>query len=139
MTWTVSRTAVKTYSVTVDSLSGSFTVQKPPTPASVEQGKAVTVTVQVKNTGEQSGSTYVELKINGVTEQTKSISLDGGASTTVSFTVVKDEVGTYTVAVGSLTGSFTVTAPPDNTWMIIAVVVLAAVLGYYYYSKKKAE
>jgi len=64
VTWTVSRTVVKTYSVTVDNLSGSFTVQKPPTPAaftlsslqvspaSVEQGKTVTVTVQVKNTGE---------------------------------------------------------------------------------------
>ena len=153
VTWTVSRTAVKTYSVTVDSLSGSFTVEAPPmpaaftlsslqvSPASVEQGKTVTVTVQVKNTGEQSGSTTVELKINGVTEQTKSVTLDGGASTTVSFTVVKDKVGTYTVAVGSLTGSFTVTAPPtppDNTWMyVLASLILVAVVGYYLYTRRR--
>ena len=152
VTWTVSRMTVKTYTVTVDSLSSSFTVLRPPTPAafalsslqvspaSVEEGNAVTVTVQVENTGEQSGSTDVELKINDVIEQTKTVTLDGGTSATVSFTVVKDEAGTYTVAVGSLTSSFTVTAPPpppDHTWMyvLIGLMVVAAV-GYYLYRQR---
>jgi len=153
--WTVSRTQAKTYNVDVNGLTGTFTVETPPapaaftfsnlavTPTTVEQGMPVTVTVSVTNTGGQRGSTTVELKVNGVIAESKTVTLNPGASTTATFTVTKDTAGSYTVAVGSLTGSFTVTAPPQPPtpsfpWeiLVVAVVVVAAV-AYYLYTQRK--
>jgi len=157
VSWTTSKTTAKTYSVSVDGLTGSFTVQAPPQPAAftysnllvnpstVETGSPVTVTVAVSNTGGQSGATTVELKVNGAIADTKSVTINAGSSTTATFTVTKSTAGTYTIGVGSLTGSFTVQAPPqppqDNTMMyILAIgVVLVAAIGYYLYSQRKSQ
>ncbi len=78
-------------------------------PASVASGAAVTVTVKVTNVGVEAGSHDVVLKVNGVTDQTKSVSLNVGASADVSFTVTKTAAGSYSVAVESQSGSFSVT------------------------------
>ena len=81
-------------------------------PAVVEIGETVTVIVNVANVGELEGTYQVTLKVNDVPEASKSVTLGGGAATTVSFAVTKDVAGTYDVAVDGLTGSFTVVAPP---------------------------
>jgi hypothetical protein len=109
-------------------------------PVTVEPGATVTVTVQVQNTGDEQGSTPVELKINGVTEDTKTATLDAGASTMLTFTVSRSVEESYAVAVGSLTGSFTVKAseistpgiPWVGTWAGVLVVV-----GYILYSQRR--
>ena len=154
--WTASRTQEKTYSVDVNGLTESFTVSTPSlppaaftvsnlqvTPATVEPGSQVIVTVSVSNAGGQSGSTMVELKVNGVVADTKTITLNPGASTTATFSVTKDASGIYTVAVGNLTGSFTVTPPPQPPtpsfpWeiLVVAVVVIAAA-AYVYYRRRE--
>ena len=88
------------------------------------------------------GSYTVTLKLNGVTEATKEVTLDPGASTTVEFTVSKD-VGTYYVEVDGLAETLRVVAatptppppPPMMTWLpyiaiiiVIVIAVAAAVL-----------
>jgi uncharacterized membrane protein len=157
VTWTLSRTTVGTYAVAVGSLTGSFTVTAPPvppepaefiysnlqvSPQSVQAGEPVTVTVTVTNTGGQSGTDSVELKVDGVTTETKSVTLNAGASSTVTWTVTTAYAGTYTVAVGSLTGSFTVTAPPvpptpSFPWEILGlVVVFVGGVAYFLYKRQ---
>jgi len=152
--WTITRTEAKTYSVGVNELAGSFTVQVAAAPAAVtlsnlavspsstEPGATVTIAVTVQNTGGQRGSTLVELKINGATENTETVTLDPGASETVTFTVTRSAEAVYAVSIGSLTGGFTVAAlmppPPSIPWaaMLGAVVIVAGV-GYYIYSQRK--
>jgi len=85
-------------------------------PAEAESRETVTVTVEVQNVGEQSGSYELELIINGVVEQSKSVTLDGGETTPVSFFVEKDAEGSYSVELSELTGVFEVVLkPPQGT------------------------
>ena len=93
----------------------------PPTPATFEISSLsisanevdiktpVTISVLLMNTGETAGSYTVILKINGVTEETKEVSLIGGTQREITFTISQDTAGTYLVDVNGLIGSFTVT------------------------------
>jgi len=154
VTFTTSKDVAGTYAVTVDGLSGTFTVEEaapPPTPAAfttsnlsisptkVDVGKSVTISATIANTGDLAGSYEVTLKVNNVTVDTETVTLDGGASKTVTFTTSKDVAGTYTVSIDGLSGTFTVeeaVVPPPppteiNWWLIggiIAGVVIAAVV-----------
>jgi len=81
-------------------------------PASVETGKTVTVSVTVTNVGEETGDYKAELRVDGSKVKEETVTLEGGESETVEFTGVSAGEGSHTVAVGDLSGSFTVTAPP---------------------------
>jgi len=70
------------------------------------------VSVTVTNVGEETGSHKAELLLDGSKVDEETVSLEGGASETVEFTGVSGGEGAHTVAVGGLSGSFTVTAPP---------------------------
>ncbi len=95
----------------------------PPTPANfsvtsldlsneqVEPGQEVLVIVNVTNTGGYEGSYTLNLTINGEVEQTKTVTLAPLASDTVTFTVIKEEPGSYTISVDGLTKEFSVAAP----------------------------
>ena len=80
-------------------------------PANVEPGETVTMSVLVTNTSDLAGSYDVILKVNDVIEDTVEVNLEGGASRTVTFTTVKDAAGTYTVNINNLAGAFTVNVP----------------------------
>jgi len=155
VSFSVTKTTAGSYTVKVGDLTGSFTVVKPPTPAAftftglvvspveVKPGDEVTVSVIVKNTGEQSGTYSAELKMDGVTKETKAGVLAGGASTTVTFKVSSQIEGTHTVQVGDLTVSFKVMKPvpptlPDYTmWIVAAVVAVAVVAAAVWYMRRK--
>ena len=132
---TVSRTitldTVGDFNVTVDGLTGSFTVKAPPKPAEfefsnlrifypgvippeVERGQTVTVTVsiEVENVGELEDGRTVELKVDGEVIDSKGVTLEGGASATVLFELTRGE-GTYEVKVEGFTDSFTVNPKPS--------------------------
>jgi hypothetical protein len=83
-------------------------------PTEVNAGEAVTIGVQVANNGDLAGSSNLTLKVNNVSVATKDISVAGGTTQTVQFTVTQDAGGTYNVDVNGLTGTFTVkpTATP---------------------------
>jgi hypothetical protein len=132
---TVSRTITQDipgdYIVTVDGLTGSFTVKAPPKPAEfvfsnlrifypgvippeVEAGQTVTITVsiEVENVGELEGGRTVELKVDGEVIDSKGVTLEGGASATVLFELTRGE-GTHEVEVVGFTDSFTVNPLPS--------------------------
>lgn len=144
VSFTVSRKDAGSYSVTIDGLSGSFTVSAvapPPTPAAfsvsnlsvkpLEVGpkQAVTITVSVANTGGTEGSYTVVLKINGVKEAEKSVTIAAGKSQDVGFSVTREKAGSYMVDVDGLTGSFTVAAKPPINWPVLGGIIAAVVIG----------
>lgn len=105
-------------------------------PLEVQPKEAVAITLSVANTGGTEGSYNVVLKINGVKEAEKSITLAAGSSQNVSFSVTKEEAGSYSVDINGLSGSFTVAAAPAPAlpaapapiawwiWVIVGVVVV---------------
>ncbi|MBI2288116.1 MAG: hypothetical protein HYU83_03940 [Chloroflexi bacterium] len=103
-------------------------------PAQVNTGESVTISVQVANTGDLSGSYKVTLKVNNVTEADKDITVVGGTTQTVIFTTAKDTDGTYTVNVNGLLGTFTVKTPvvpptPINWWLIGGIIAGVIIIG----------
>ncbi|UCG54455.1 MAG: hypothetical protein JSV32_07705, partial [Dehalococcoidia bacterium] len=88
-------------------------------PTEVDIGETVDINILVTTTGGQSGSYEVILKINGLVEATKTVTLDAGDIELVSFSTIKNTAGTYLLEIDGLTGSFTVkekpVAPPTVT------------------------
>jgi len=77
-------------------------------PEAVAPGETVTVTVDVLNVGEEEGTHVLKLMIDGVLEQTQSITLDEGESFSSSFMIQREVEGFYSVELGGLTGAFEV-------------------------------
>jgi len=111
-------------------------------PVEVEVGTPVTISAVVENTGGQTGSYEVILRINGVVEATKAVTLSAGVNISVTLTTAKDVPGSYSVDVNGLTGSFTVKekpvapappppAPPVKApikWPVIGGIIAAVVI-----------
>jgi len=83
-------------------------------PSEVEAGEEVTVSVRVTNVGGQPGSYTLQLLINQTIEDTETVTLDEGASTTTEFKIVKQTPGTYNVEIDGLVDEFTVRATSSN-------------------------
>jgi len=81
-------------------------------PSEVNIGETVTISTLITNAGNAAGSYEVTLKINGVVEATKEVTLGPGTSQEVTFTTARDVAGSYTVDVNGLSGSFTVKEKP---------------------------
>ncbi|MBA7504183.1 hypothetical protein ES706_02808 [subsurface metagenome] len=71
-------------------------------PDIVKVGQKATVTISVKNTGEAQGTYIASLVVDGVAEQTKDITLAGGAIESVPFIISRDSCGNYSIKVGGL-------------------------------------
>lgn len=80
-------------------------------PEEVESGQTVTITVEVRNVGEERGTHNLELIIDGIVRKSDSLTFDGGETTSMSFFVEKDIEGSYGVELGGLTGTFQVVEP----------------------------
>ncbi|MBA7631613.1 hypothetical protein ES703_39146 [subsurface metagenome] len=103
-------------------------------PTEVDIGETVNTIISIANTGGQSGSYEVTLKINGLVEASKNVTLAAGDSELVSFDIVKDTAGTYSLDVAGLTGSFTVKEKPvvspakSTNWPVLGGVIAGVVV-----------
>ena len=86
-------------------------------------GESVTITANVANDGWQEGTYTVELKLNGVTVDTKMVTVGAGQSKPVSFTRAGLDYGQYEVEVAGLSGEFTTSR--TITWWLILVIIAA--------------
>ncbi|HJH29111.1 MAG TPA: S-layer protein, partial [Methanosarcinaceae archaeon] len=77
-------------------------------PLEVKLGKDVTITLNASNNGKAEGDYNVDLMINGNLTESKTVTLAVDESTTIEFTVAKDEPGTYLVEANGLSGTFEV-------------------------------
>lgn len=84
------------------------------TPVKAAPGAAVTVSATVRNVGAEAGTHDVVLKVNGAAVQTKTVALNAGESTSVSFALTAGAAGNYAVAVESSSTSFSVQVAAAN-------------------------
>ena len=77
-------------------------------PQKVEPGKSATISVDISNTGGAEGTYLVILKIDGVQVDDQNVTVAPEATETVSFTIAKEEPGSYTIDVNGLTATLTV-------------------------------
>jgi hypothetical protein len=84
-------------------------------------GESVAITASVANDGGQGDTHTVELKLNGETVDTKTVTLGAGQSKQVSFTVSELDYGQYEVEVAGLTDTFTTSR--NIAWWLILVII----------------
>jgi hypothetical protein len=102
-------------------------------PAEIQPDETVTISVSVANTGGMEGSYNVVLMINGVTEAEESVTIAAGDSQSVSFSITKEDAGSYSVAVDGLSGSFVIVAPvppevePPINWPVLGGVIAGVI------------
>ena len=105
-------------------------------PAKVGIGESVTISVEVVNTGDVADSHTVTLRINGVVEETKEVTVAARSSQIISFTVNNNIAGNYEVEIAGQTGEFRVLpAPLAINWVLIggaiaAVIVIGFIMGF---------
>jgi hypothetical protein len=103
-------------------------------PQQVQPGQEVTISISVANTGGETGSYNAVLYINSVVEDSQSVSVAGGTSKNVIFTVSESKAGVYDVSLAGQNGQFEVVggggwfAGGLGTGGIIAIVVVVIVL-----------
>ena len=72
-------------------------------PSQVAIGDVATVTVDLTNSGGAEGTYGVTLVINGISVETKDVTVPAETTKEVSFTVSKQDIGTYKIQIGDLT------------------------------------
>jgi hypothetical protein len=86
------------------------------TPTEVYPEESVTVDVTVTNTGVLAGSHDVTITVNDLALQTKEVTLGGGQSELMAFTITLVTSGEYTVNINGLSGEFIVKeSEPEGT------------------------
>jgi VCBS repeat-containing protein len=81
------------------------------TPREAGLGDTITISSVVKNTGDLTGTYEVGLKLDNTITQTKKVTLAGGDSETVTFTITSDIAGEHQVGIGDNLATFVVKAP----------------------------
>jgi hypothetical protein len=96
-------------------------------------GERIIVSAEVVNRSTVNGSARMNLYVNGQEESSQGITVNGGSSTPVIFTVSRNEPGTYSVYVGGTqAGSFTVDQFADPNIVLCisgALLVIAFITG----------
>jgi hypothetical protein len=112
------------YKISVGSKESTLTVRKPSppdwrlsnleiNPSEVNIGENVVITAELTNIGGSQGSYTAELKIDDITNQTEKLIISAGTDYMLVFKISKGLPGTYKVALGDLSGQFTVKEPPS--------------------------
>ncbi len=117
----ISNAAEGMHTVRIGNLEGPFTVLNIFTLSDLainrteaQVGEPIGISVKIANRASESGTYSVTLMINGASTETKTGQLNAGESTTVLFEIVEHTEGTYSFAIGTLNGTFKITAlaPP---------------------------
>lgn len=105
------------FAVFAPSRPASFTVTGlsiSPSPASV--GQSVTVSAHISNVGDLGGTYSAELRVDGVLAERRDVTVPGGGSQAISFTLKRDIPGAYPVNIGGTQfATLTVSAPSPTT------------------------
>jgi len=106
----------------------------------VSPGTPVTVTANIANGSNVNGASLIRLYVNGQEEPGKSVAVAGGDRVLLTFTVSRDEPGTYSVFVaGAQAGSFIVDPfPSPDTILFISfgLIGFAFIIGTAYLASK---
>jgi hypothetical protein len=132
--FTVTEASEGNYSVKIDSLAGTFKIvatpppPPPPKPAKFAVyalsispdeawvGEPIRISVKVRNVGDEAGNISLDLTINDVVRENKTVQVPAGALKNVEFTVTESSEGDYSVEVWDNIGTF---ARAGGTFKII--------------------
>jgi len=89
-------------------------------PAEAGVGQPIIISANVTNVGEEAGNYSVNLTINNVVKETKTIQLLGNESRIVEFMVTENNEGSYSVKIEGLNGTFIITDMPPPTTLEIS-------------------
>ena len=93
------------------------------TPNQVKEGEPITISAVVANSGTESGTYSLVLRIGGVVDGINEMVVPPGTSQSGVFTVTKDTPGTYYADVDGLAGTFTVIALIPASFSVSNLVV----------------
>jgi hypothetical protein len=119
------------------SAAANFEIENPEiNPKSANVGDNITISCVVRNTGDESGTYALELKINDTVTETQEVTLAAGNSQAVNFEITAGPPGNYLVELGDWSDYFTVTGQASfwaifKPWVwgiIIAIIVVLIIL-----------
>jgi len=122
VTFSLAKEKAGIYAVEVGGLSGELHVVQPAefqitslevSPGEVVLGDEATAVVEISNIGEVEGEYNCPLLVDDVKVQEKNITLAGGATETLRFTLTPEKPGSCQVAAGEYTETIQVTEPPE--------------------------
>ncbi|GAI85547.1 unnamed protein product, partial [marine sediment metagenome] len=149
VSFSITKDTAGKYTVNVGGLLGTFEVRTPQaafsisdlsvSPAEIQVGENVNISVSVANTGDITGTYTATLEINNVVVETREVTLASGDSKMIAFTTTEDTVGTYTANIDGLSDSFVVkeAAPPalppqpsakPINWPILSGVIAGVII-----------
>ncbi|MBC7086232.1 MAG: S-layer protein [Methanomethylovorans sp.] len=99
-------------------------------PAMVEQGKSVTISVNVSNAGTSAGEVQIELFLNGNKTDVQNILLEPGEEKTLKFTATGNQLGTIDVQIGDQKGTFEVIAKTPFVGIVATLFILVTVAAF---------
>jgi hypothetical protein len=109
----------------------------------VAPGEKVTVSATVSNKGVANGTARITLYVNGQEMESRGVSLSGGQTVPIDFTVSRSDPGPYTVYVGSVpAGSFTVDNTANSSILLYisgALVLIALVGGLVFFIGRRRQ
>ncbi len=98
-------------------------------PVQVAPGEEVKVQAEAKNLSDERSTCVISLNLAGEVEETRTLTLESGATETVTFLVTRDTAGTYEVTIGDLSQQFTVKSEFPSTLMYIGIAGLLGLVG----------
>lgn len=123
VTFTLSQGTPGMYEVQLGNLSDSFKVLKPAgfevvsldiLPNPVKVGEETTIALSIENVGETRDTYTATLVVDGVVGETRDVTLAGGATEPVSFSLSKDSPGSYNIEIGGRATILKVWQPPPT-------------------------
>ena len=108
------------YAVVANTRPASFSISGLTiSPVQITAGGTISVSVKITNDGDVVGSYAVDLDVNGTPFATSSVTVAGGGTNDVTFSIIQNIPGKYDFDVNGLQGTFTViaaaTTPPLAT------------------------
>jgi CARDB len=129
LTYELTRSQAGSYKISIGGKVSTLIVDKPSpanfqlsdlqvNPIQVDVCESVVITAKLTNIGGGQGSYTAKLNIDGVVNQTQELNVPAGANCLLCFKIAKSLPGTYQVALGNLSGEFTVKEPPAAVFNI---------------------
>jgi hypothetical protein len=100
-------------------------------PSQTQPNQKVTISINVTNTGGESGDYNLDLKVDGTVKSSKQVIVAAGTSQTVNFTTTGNAAGKHQVEVAGLSGEFEilkVSQPANTNWWFIGGVTAIILL-----------
>lgn len=109
----------------------------------IKSGQPLIVDASIFNSGEESGNCHVILKLDGLAEDSRDITLAGGETQKLSFTLQVSSEGKHTISIGDQNATLNVVEPVKSIsilWLIpIVVTVCLAVVIIIIVSLRKRK